>query len=76
MEVPMDGIEGVSQGVDMETVLKLAASSPAKDDKSQAKPQPADDLQAGGAQAGQAPQEAAGPEAALTGRGGALDNTV
>ncbi len=72
----MDGIEGVSQGVDMETVLKLAKSSPAQAEKAQAKPETEEDQQAGAAQAQQAPEAPAGPDASLTGKGGALDNTV
>ncbi len=73
----MDGIEGVSQGVDMETVLKLAKSSPAQADKAQAKTETEEDRQAGAAQARQAPPAASGPEVSLTpGKGGAPDNTV
>lgn len=72
----MDGIEGVSQGVDMETVLKLAASSPAKGEKAQAKPEPDNDQQAGAAETGQAAQADAEPDTSLTGKGGALDSTV
>ena len=72
----MDGIDGVSRGVDMETVLKLAASSPDRDDKTRAKPEPTDEQPAGTAQARQTPEATAGTDASLTGKGGALNDTV